>query len=70
MDWEELFDAFFSEGIEDLFILDEIGEIAFVRLSGFLNFDRLGVDVSEFSFFLIVDFGDLVARFTFGHGCC
>ena len=70
LDWEELFDAFFSEGGKHSFIFDEISEIAFVWLSGFLNFDWFRVNVSEFSFFLIVDFGDLVAGFTFGHGCC
>ena len=70
LDREELLDALVVENFEDSFVLDEVCEVAFVGLSGFLDFDGLGVDVPEFSFFLVIDLGDPLAGFAFGHGCC
>jgi hypothetical protein len=70
LDREELLDALVVEHFEHSLVLDEVCEVALVGFSGFLDFDGLRVDVPEFSFFLVVDLGDSLAGFAFGHACC
>ncbi len=64
---EEFFYTFLCKYLEYSLIFDKIGEIAFLSSIILLNLDRLGINVPEFSFRLILNLRNSVTWLSFGH---